>query len=89
MKPNDLPICPGCDEPIADTDQLAPSYSQPMHYECGLRAVLGSLGHQRKRCSCYGGNEEDPPGLTRRQAAMAATLYFHLGRVPADQPLDH
>jgi hypothetical protein len=75
-------ICPCCDEEVLDTDRRAPSYGQPVHYECGLRAALGSLGHQRRRCSCYGGEEEDPPGLTRRQAAMAATLYFHLGRVP-------
>jgi hypothetical protein len=76
-------LCPYCDEPILDEEQLAPNYRQPTHYECGLRAAVGSVGHQRMRCSCYGGSEEDPEGMTRRQAATAAALYFHLGRVPA------
>jgi hypothetical protein len=81
---DNLPTCVWCEEVVLDTDPQAPNYAQPMHYECGLRAVIGSLGHQRMRCFCHGGTEEDPPGLTRRQAAMAAALFFHLGRVPGD-----
>jgi hypothetical protein len=75
-------VCAWCDEPIAPDDRLAPNCQAPTHYECGLRAAVGSLGHQRKLCSCYGGTYDDPPGATRRQAAIAATLFFHLGRVP-------
>lgn len=86
MKPNDLPLCVWCDEPILDGERLAPDYPQPMHYECGLRAVIGSLGHQRGRCFCYGGTEEDPPELTRRQAARAAALYFHTRKDTDDDP---
>lgn len=42
------------------------------HRECAIRAVIGSVGHQRGKCSCFGGTEEDPPGMTRREAALAA-----------------
>lgn len=77
------PICAWCDEPVLATDKRAPNYRDPTHYECGLRAAIGSVGHQQHRCFCYGGTEEDPPGMTRRQAATAAALYFHLGVVPS------
>ncbi len=40
-----------------------------MHADCALRSAAGSVGHQRGRCSCYGGDEEDPPGVSRRVAA--------------------
>ena len=43
-----------------------------LHYECGLRSVIGSLAHIQGRCSCYGGSEDDPPGMSKRQAARAA-----------------
>lgn len=42
------------------------------HLPCHLRSVLGSVGHIEGRCSCVGGDEEDPPGLSRREAAIAA-----------------
>ena len=43
-----------------------------IHHECAARLALGSVGHQKQRCSCYGGAEEDPPGLPKREAAKAA-----------------
>lgn len=46
------------------------------HHECHARMVLGSLGHQQRRCSCYGGTEEDPPEMTVREAAKAALAFF-------------
>lgn len=79
--------CMHCDEPIEEGDTgtiqtLVHSeigeVLRPIHYECRLRLAIGSLGHQRKLCSCYGGDKEDPEGLTRRQAAIVATHYFHL-----------
>ena len=48
---------------------------KPYHFECHMRLVIGSVGHLRRRCSCNGGDEGDPPGMTLRQAARAA---FHL-----------
>ena len=43
----------------------------PLHRECDLRMTLGSIGHLERRCSCYGGTEDDPPGMTTREAARA------------------
>lgn len=42
------------------------------HQECLIRNIIGSVAHQRKECSCYGGTEEDPPSMTKREAARAA-----------------
>jgi hypothetical protein len=50
------------------------------HRECFLRGVFGSVGHQRHRCSCYGGDEEDPPEMTVREAAFAACKLFLGGK---------
>lgn len=77
--------CLHCGEPIAaaDTGFITPYIdrsggcaARAFHRECMLRNVLGSVGHQRKKCSCYGGTEEDPPGMTKREAARAAVRLF-------------
>jgi hypothetical protein len=70
----EFPLCAWCDEPILPGEHTSMG---GVHYECGLRSVIGSVGHQKGLCSCYGGSEEDPPGLTRRQAAIAAAEYFN------------
>lgn len=80
MKRDDIKLCAWCEEPIEPGES---NDAGSVHYECGLRSVIGSIGHQKRRCFCYGGKEEDPPGLNRRQAAVAAALYFHLGERPA------
>lgn len=46
------------------------------HLECHVRSIAGSVAHQQKRCSCYGGTGEDDPALTKRQAAEAAAKYL-------------
>jgi hypothetical protein len=43
-----------------------------LHRECYLRQIYGSVGHQRRKCSCFGGIEEDPVDMTVREAARAA-----------------
>lgn len=83
-------ICYHCNEPIADGDSgyIMPIYGinglrmQIIHRECFLRELLGSLGHQQKKCSCHGGTEEDPPNMTTRQAAQAAVDYWELNNIP-------
>jgi hypothetical protein len=48
-----------------------------LHRECHFRSMAGSVAHQQKRCSCFGGigsDEED--GMTRRQGAEAALAYY-------------
>jgi hypothetical protein len=74
--------CLRCDEPIEQWASgvvmscvtMAGTTRRPQHLECFIRGGVGSVGHLRGRCSCYGGTEEDPPGLTKRQAALAAVL---------------
>jgi hypothetical protein len=47
------------------------------HRECFMRQVVGSVAHQRKTCTCFGGTEaEDPAELTPRQEAAAAVALF-------------
>lgn len=68
--------CLHCGEPIIDGDPIVPNAGEPLHNVCFTRMLVGSVGHQRKRCSCFGGTEEDPPNLTKRQAAIAAAYFF-------------
>lgn len=66
--------CLWCDEPIeADASGWGQGAAGPWaHVECFSRQLLGSIGHQLHLCSCYGGDYEDPPNMSRREAAKAA-----------------
>ncbi|MGE5611047.1 MAG: hypothetical protein ACM359_17485 [Bacillota bacterium] len=69
--------CLWCAEPIREGDggYMVPSIGQtdqPCHLACFIRQLVGSVAHQQRQCSCYGGSGEDDPALTRRQAAQAA-----------------
>lgn len=66
---NPIPYCEHCDEAMLPDEQSAIG---PFHRECAFRLVAGSVGHIVKRCSCYGGTDGDPPGLSKRDAARAA-----------------
>lgn len=78
-------LCLHCDEAIQDGDtgtyqayvSEAGTELKPVHHECTLRMVVGSLGHQQRRCSCFGGTEEDPEGMTKHEAAIAAARHFY------------
>jgi hypothetical protein len=87
-------LCIHCDEPVEKSDDgiimpvvgmrvgeytpdPRPNYA-PMHLACFMRDVVGSVGHQNKTCSCFGGNEEDPVGMTKKEAAEAAYREFLL-----------
>ena len=55
---------------------LLPGY----HYACALCASIGSIGHVQATCSCHvkdGTHEDDPPGLTKRQAAKFVADYVN------------
>ncbi len=69
--------CHWCEEAFTPDDMGTSTGENFIHYECGIRGVVGSVGHQKGACSCYGGTEEDPPGMTKREAAVAATTYYH------------
>jgi hypothetical protein len=71
-------ICIPCEEPIGPDDMGTINFAdQVNHHECLMRSVIGSVGHLRGICSCYGGTEEDPPGMTRREAAKAALALYN------------
>lgn len=71
--------CLYCGEEIAPGDGVpitGPDGPEAMHRACLLRTVVGSVGHIKKACHCFGGCEEDPPGLTKRQGALAAEKLY-------------
>ncbi len=72
-------ICQWCEEPIAEGDRgvfYNDFENQPWHEECITRFTVGSVGHILGICYCHNGTYEDPPGLTRRQSAKAAYLFW-------------
>ncbi len=76
--------CAHCDEPIEIKDQgmMIDNFGEPSvlpwHLDCFLRSVVGSVGHLNKKCHCFGGTEEDPPNMSKREAASAAVRLFNL-----------
>lgn len=88
----DIPIgvpCAYCDEPITERDVgvIMPYLDRegmsekPWHWECEMRQVVGSVGHQLHRCACYRKDgtepEDDPPGLTKHEAAKLAVKLWY------------
>lgn len=75
--------CVHCGEVIEEGDDGWVMPGSPVeatfHRYCFLRSIIGSVAHQQKRCSCYGGVGEDDPKLTPRQAAEAAAHEYALG----------
>lgn len=71
--------CAHCEEPIGPKDEgvMLSGSDDPWHQECFLRQILGSVAHQTRRCSCYGGDgNEDDDDLSRREAARRAVAYY-------------
>jgi hypothetical protein len=69
--------CHHCEEPILPGERSQELYGRygVVHIECFARMVQGSVGHQMRRCPCFGGTEEDPPGTSKREAARASYEY--------------
>jgi hypothetical protein len=72
------PECLYCGESVLPWDDQRDTNDGALiwHAECLMRQIVGSVGHQMRRCHCYGGSEGDPPGMTRREAAKAAAELF-------------
>jgi hypothetical protein len=70
--------CTYCDEPVYAGEQSTAFPSQAMHTPCAFRMAVGSVAHVLRRCHCFqpGSQLNDPPGLTKRQAARAALDLF-------------
>lgn len=84
-------LCFYCEERIEEADSgllipylgAAPSseVEVPYHRECFTRTIVGSVAHQLGQCSCYGGDGEDSPGISKRESAkMAEALADHKAR---------
>lgn len=83
--------CLFCKEAIgpADSGVIMPHFGDggsrlaAIHRECEIRQVVGSVGHQRGLCSCKGGpgTLDDPPGVSKRVAALLAEREMLLRRM--------
>lgn len=69
--------CGYCEEGIQPHDR---TINSGHHEECAVRMLIGSAAHQLGRCPCYGGDEYDPPEMSRRDAARLALETFRLLR---------
>ena len=72
-------VCVHCGEEILPEEKFP--WFHPnlrcVHRECHIRMVAGSIAHQSRKCSCFGGKDRDEnPKLTIRQNAKAAMDYF-------------
>lgn len=53
----------------------------PVHLDCFLRMLCGSVAHQQGACACHGGTGGDDPALSKREAAKAAVEYYESRQV--------
>jgi hypothetical protein len=70
-----MTVCIHCDEEVKETDRIhVYADARPVHEECFLRQIIGSVGHQLHTCSCFilGSTVGDPEGMTKREAAKVA-----------------
>jgi hypothetical protein len=74
--------CKWCGEMVGEKEEALEN-NAGMHAACFIRALCGSVAHVMKRCSCYvpGSSDLDPPGLSKRKAAVASmfALAFNAG----------
>ena len=74
-------VCLHCGEAVADDDLRSPAQNGPLHLECFVRALVGGVNHQAGTCTCCGGRDPpDPPGLSRREAAILARHRYEQSR---------
>ena len=77
-------LCMECREPIAVGDRGAMmmagkivdgspvGHEEPLHLECYLRMMLGSIDHLLRQCSCFGGPQgHGPPNRESARAVLA------------------
>lgn len=51
----------------------------PVHADCFARMTIGGIYHQQCLCTCFGGAlGQDPPSLSRREAARVAATHYRL-----------
>jgi hypothetical protein len=75
--------CGLCDEPILDGEPLSPTHGLVMHQECGLREVIGGIGHLIDHAR-YCRELHDPDGgFTYRQSARLVQMWVEIHGVEA------
>lgn len=75
-----MKTCGWCHEEIKPGEALAPYTKNSVHWECGVRSVVGGVNHLNRTCTCCGGTQDpDPPGVTRREAARLAMEAWEAG----------
>lgn len=84
----DTPVgtrCMYCTEEVVQGDMgTMDSTGVVLHHECQFRMVVGSLAHQQRRCSCYGGvDAELPEGMSLREEAREAMQLFEYNQLVA------
>lgn len=69
-------LCQWCGEEIRSDQPSRDGH----HVECLFRAVVGSVAHIERRCSCYvlGSTAGDPEWMSQREAAIAAYYACHV-----------
>jgi hypothetical protein len=83
----DTPVgekCAWCGEVLEETDSgvTMPAISEKptiaaFHAECSMRMAVGGVNHQVGNCTCCGGTmPPDPPGMSKREAALAAVKQY-------------
>lgn len=78
--------CERCGEPFARDDESEFIHPGFFHVECAARMVIGGMNHLLGRCTCCGGTEPpDPPGLSKREAALNALAVFRAQQVQKGQ----
>lgn len=80
--------CIWCESPILPGEPLTTVIRcTDMHRDCLLRSIVGSVGHQRRECSCFGGKGNgDPEGVSKRECARMAREEFERNRITISPP---
>jgi hypothetical protein len=77
MTPHGEEACPWCGDPLLPGQVLYDFASgRNADIECAVRIIFGSLGEMERRYAYRRGPGQDPPGLSRREAACAAYRFL-------------
>lgn len=75
-----MKICVHCQEEILPHERI-PDAEGKIHRQCLLRSIVGSVGHQKRICSCFGGTGTgDDKNLSVRENARAAAQYYAINK---------
>jgi hypothetical protein len=90
--PIDVPTnlrCLYCREHFKPEDNGGVINGQPQHRECGLRSVMGGIGHHVNHVRYCRGELGPDAGLTYRQSALMVWSWFMYKSLPDEATLDN